>query len=88
MKGYLGLSSTLLRGLIIRNTVFWGLYWGPIFWETTINRSARARSFIGFKHLSYYVGVWGLGFRLQGLGSRMLCAEITVQAVLTLLMSR
>ena len=30
------IRGTLLGVLVIRTIVFWGLYWGPLFWETTI----------------------------------------------------
>ena len=25
-------------GPILRTTIFWGLYWGPVFWETSKSR--------------------------------------------------
>ena len=30
------IRGTILGVPIIRTIVFWGLYWGPVFWESTI----------------------------------------------------
>ena len=35
--GFPKLRGTLLGVPIIRIIVCWGLYWGPLFWETTIS---------------------------------------------------
>ena len=40
--GFPKIRATLWGGLIIRIIVFWGLYWGPLFWETTIYRFGGA----------------------------------------------
>ena len=33
--GFPKIRSTILGVPIIRTIVFWGLYWGPLIWETT-----------------------------------------------------
>ena len=34
--GFPQIRGTILGVPIIRTIVFWGLYWGSLFWETTI----------------------------------------------------
>ena len=36
MGGFPKLGGTLFGGPHSKGLVFWGLYWGPLFWETTI----------------------------------------------------
>ena len=42
-SGFPKIKGTILGVLIIRVIIFWGLYWGPLFWETTKSQFARKK---------------------------------------------
>ena len=78
--GFPEIRGTLLGVPIIRTIVFWGLYWVPFFWETTIWRIAvkalrtptwRTRLVItqvfSYKPLTAVAVLRGLG------GGRLMC---------------